>query len=637
MAEARPPLAPSLSFPGTCTVTPASRPLKRHFTSTEDFFVPAADSFKPRPYTPNNAPTSQSRLRQPPRFRDQQRSIESLAIPPTEMDPSPKDPRVLFVHPPFNSFPNAHLHASGLTYALMAENPEWFLDPNDYIALDSTNSDAVPYPPNLEPPRGWCPAKKKDLKDRGPEGWPEGEEPRLRCTFCRRTYAGVNAKSMWRRHVFEKHKIAMSNRRDTAERPRGRGTASEPLEFASATRPLLTSSARTEENRIPAARPREDFHESLVSMDVAPQTDSRGVSHKSRFRTMLSSDESRRRRTRGADESAPAAPRIPQGEFSVMSDDETYPADATVAPPTPPRTPKGFFSSDPASSSDDADTTSPLTLPIIPQSPYDPSATPSFRHSPPRLPSDQPWLFPSPTHPFSLRRNLSLGMLLGGFSSPSTCGSPAPQNKGIDASPMTSLIRELATPSSLTRLPRPSPQLLFSGGRFLGPDHSVGKGPRGHRKMLSVSSEDWFSEEALVSATTSPLGNVGLLSDPFTAIYEHLKPVNVDGEGAHESAHLSISHTDPESPVLRSGPLPTGVGLGIGLLKPFTLGDDDDEGIPFDETYLSLGEDELEEAEIAGALRSEPPVDAPLQATPPHKRRRTSLVTHSSVYQSSNI
>ena len=65
--------------------------------------------------------------------------------------------------------------------------------------------------------------KKKDLKERGSESWPEGEEPRLRCTFCRRTYAGINAKSMWRRHVFEKHKVPMSNRRDNSERARKTG------------------------------------------------------------------------------------------------------------------------------------------------------------------------------------------------------------------------------------------------------------------------------------------------------------------------------------------------------------------------------------------------------------------------------
>ncbi|KAJ3902279.1 hypothetical protein F5879DRAFT_770282, partial [Lentinula edodes] len=97
-------------------------------------------------------------------------------------------------------------------------------DSSPCVSVAAEQPSLIPYPSHLEPPRGWCPAKKKDLKDLGSEGWPDGEEPRLRCTFCRCTYAGVNAKSMWRRHVFEKHKIAMSNRRDGGDRPRGRGS-----------------------------------------------------------------------------------------------------------------------------------------------------------------------------------------------------------------------------------------------------------------------------------------------------------------------------------------------------------------------------------------------------------------------------
>jgi len=186
------------------------------------FLSSAAPSFCPAPFpmaSTFSASTSFSN-------RGTSRSTESLVIPQS-MDPHPTDPNVLFIHPPFNFFPNSHLSPDGLTYNVMAENPEWFLDPNDFVSANNTDPDAIPYPPHLEPPRGWCPAKKKDLKERGAEGWPEGEAPRLRCTFCRRTYAGVNAKSMWRRHVFEKHKIAMSNRRDgNSDRPRGRGSGS---------------------------------------------------------------------------------------------------------------------------------------------------------------------------------------------------------------------------------------------------------------------------------------------------------------------------------------------------------------------------------------------------------------------------
>jgi hypothetical protein len=188
-------------------------------TTNQDFFTSAASSFQPMPYHSSACPSA------PLHSTRNQRSHD---IPPAGMDPQPTDPSVIFIHPPFKTFPNSYLYSDGLTYALMADNPEWFLDANDFTSEHNSNPRAISYPPHLEPPRGWCPAKKRDLKERGSEGWPEGEEPRLRCTFCRRTYAGVNAKSMWRRHVFEKHKIAMSNRRDGNDRPRGRGSGSKP-------------------------------------------------------------------------------------------------------------------------------------------------------------------------------------------------------------------------------------------------------------------------------------------------------------------------------------------------------------------------------------------------------------------------
>lgn len=196
-------------------------------STSVSFFSPVASSFCSAPYpTTVSSGSSASSPLSSFSTRNAVRNHDPLAIPQS-MDPQPTDPNVLFIHPPFNTFPNAHLYPDGLTYILMADNPEWFLDPSDFVSPA-----AITYPTCLEPPRGWCPAKKKDLKERGGDSWPEGEEPRLRCTFCRRTYAGVNAKSMWRRHVFEKHKIAMSNRRDgNLDRPRGRGSGSEFARF----------------------------------------------------------------------------------------------------------------------------------------------------------------------------------------------------------------------------------------------------------------------------------------------------------------------------------------------------------------------------------------------------------------------
>ena len=115
----------------------------------------------------------------------------------------------------------------------MQENPEWFLDPSDYLTVSDDEEDhrqkRIPYPVILEPPRGWCPISKKESKSKDFDRL-KIEEPRLRCTFCRRQYAGVNAKSMWRRHVYEKHKIAMSNRRDPMERSKSyKGSDSESI------------------------------------------------------------------------------------------------------------------------------------------------------------------------------------------------------------------------------------------------------------------------------------------------------------------------------------------------------------------------------------------------------------------------
>jgi len=210
--------------PSSSTVFPSLPQRNPTSTSTFDFFAPASKSFQPLPYTPHSIYGS-TEGRPKSYTARQSRPQDSLALP--GMDPLPTDPNVVFIHPPFTTFPDSHKYPDGLCYQVLADNPEWFLDPNDFIHQNNPNPQAIPYPPILEPPRGWCPARKKDLKDRGSEGWPEGEEPRLRCTFCRRTYAGVNAKSMWRRHVFEKHKIAMANRRDgNTDRPRGRGSNS---------------------------------------------------------------------------------------------------------------------------------------------------------------------------------------------------------------------------------------------------------------------------------------------------------------------------------------------------------------------------------------------------------------------------
>lgn len=202
------------SFDSQKAIESIANQYKRRHTSIPDmsFFTPSSVGFKPRPYYPQN--TSLVRSSSSSGTTIISRNVDNLVVPPKPHDPEPDDPVVVFIRPPFDNFPNAHRYPEGLTYNVLAENPEWFLDPKDFKTEDDTNPDAMAYPQFLEPPRGWCPTKKKDVKQKSGDAWTDDDAPKLRCTFCRRKYAGVNAKSMWRRHVLEKHKIPMSNRRD---------------------------------------------------------------------------------------------------------------------------------------------------------------------------------------------------------------------------------------------------------------------------------------------------------------------------------------------------------------------------------------------------------------------------------------
>lgn len=213
-------LQSSYPFPSHLVHYAAARPGKRRASDAPQF-IPAEATFNPRPYQPPHAVNASSRqVSRPPPSQASSTSTSSRqnsvqrTRPTQAADPTPSDPSAVFIHPPFTDFPEAYKYKDGLTYNLMAANTEWFLDAADFIAPGNDNPDAIGYPSQLEPPRGWCPQKKAK------EGWSQGEEPKLRCTFCRRFYSGANAKSMWRRHVLEKHKIAMANRRDN---PTGRG------------------------------------------------------------------------------------------------------------------------------------------------------------------------------------------------------------------------------------------------------------------------------------------------------------------------------------------------------------------------------------------------------------------------------
>lgn len=531
----------------------------------------------------------------------------------------------------------------------MVENPEWFLDPEDFNPL---NPNAIPYPSTLEPPRGWCPQKKKDLRDRGPEGWPEGEEPRLRCTFCRRTYAGVNAKSMWRRHVFEKHKVAMANRRDTSDRPRGRGSNS--LSASLCLRAPLTSNA--EENKQLSSRAQSQPHDSLLNLDVEPQTEPRNISHKSKFRSLLPATDFKRVKPTKDVDRAPTAPKIPQGESLSEADGKGphHPLSRShLPPPSPPLTPHTPDPTNNAVESDPIVISSPTPILTVPPSPYDPLLTPAFRHSPPRLPSEQPWRFPSPSHPLHSRSHeISLSMLVHDLSSPIVKGlsamdaspslaqsSPMPSPRPFGFTNFKRVPLDHDAPESPGKFSRPSPRVLFSKtGVSLPPNrnrYQIEASPlqRGSkstvRRHKQSDSEDWIPEVPLGSCSTSNLDPSEILppGDPFTIMYSSWGPVGSTAvEASPSNPKTSALSVGTESPVLRNAALPVGVGLGIGLLGAFTLPADDANHVVDDSDFESIiteeAGDEVEEAGSLAVSINDNVVAGACDKTPPLKKRR---------------
>ncbi len=452
----------------TSTDTYSAPALKRRYTSAD--MSQSADTHPPRPQS--HYPESVFLAAQPPSTRTPGPAFRGTH-PPTipSMDPSPNDEDAIFIHPPFTDFPDAHLYREGLTYNVMAANPDWFLDPADYQTVNGGNPTAVKYPTQLEPPRGWCPTKKKDAKD----AWPEGEEPRLRCTFCRRTYAGVNAKSMWRRHVFEKHKIAMSNRRVDNQERKGRNANSTSCASAKQTRGHANSRS-LEENKgegskgVPRGAARAE--QELEAVIRAP-----GMKSKSRSTGQLFNSNK---------------PSSSRGHTAHTPEDSSDEDDVFTVQTIEPQLVLGDSSMSISFDGDGSDVfhlatssnTPPLTPGLSPsssgrfmntktESPYNPLLTPSFKHSPRRLTCDQPWRFPSPSHPLhSSARELSLSMLVCGEASPTVRGLdvspvvlvPASERskRSVFSSPFAALKKEAETPEVAKAIPKASPRTLFA-------------------------------------------------------------------------------------------------------------------------------------------------------------------------------
>ncbi|KAF7318179.1 hypothetical protein HMN09_00326100 [Mycena chlorophos] len=110
------------------------------------------------------------------------------------------------IHPPFSQLPEDVSLPPGasVTYSLLHEHPNWFLDTTDYISTDS--SSAIPgtlvtyYPRELVPPAPKLQAQDSSMTS-------------LRCVFCPRTYSGAHAKSVWMRHVKDKHCVVLPSER----------------------------------------------------------------------------------------------------------------------------------------------------------------------------------------------------------------------------------------------------------------------------------------------------------------------------------------------------------------------------------------------------------------------------------------
>jgi len=141
---------------------------------------------------------------------------------------------------------------------------------------------------------------------------------------------------------------------------------------------------------------------------------------------------------------------------------------------------------------------------------------------------------------------------------------------------------------------------------------------RGNKRSISDLTDDWLSEVPIDPPTISS-GN-----DPFASIWS-----TVNGKDDINNRSKPFGCTDAVSPVLRSaGSLPSNVGLGIGLLDPFTLSDD---GVPpsgsdsdFDglSLYPPANDDQ---PDMLTSSDKESPFVISREPTPPTKKRRTNI------------
>ncbi|KAI0375322.1 hypothetical protein BV20DRAFT_933432 [Pilatotrama ljubarskyi] len=222
--------------------------------------------------------------------------------------------------------------------------------------------------------------------------------------------------------------------------------------------------------------------------------------------------------------------------------------DSILSGSTPPQTP-GLSPSK----------SSATKLNIPPESPYDPRRTPAFRHSPPRLPSDQPWRASSAAVNQAVRQ-LTLGMLV--------CGEASPNVRGLDVSPIVIVPASerkkrsifspptIQTPERFTLLDMPSeqePDMFFPSPRRLfadvdRPDSTPSIMSRMGDFAWPSPLKDFASSVHMGMGFSTPGGEV---EDPFKA-YLHLSPAPKVGESS--PAHPPSSSGSSRSPASRTRP-----------------------------------------------------------------------------------
>lgn len=245
-------------------------------------FTSSSESFNPRPYLPHASSSIQRN-----RSVSSASSSRNVSSSSTGQQKTPRsiydDANNVIIRSPFTDFPGAEESQEGLTYRHFQLNTNWYLHVDDFRKEgEDESSGRIVYPSCLEPGRGWCPASKKDVKEKGIKAMGDNIV-KLRCTLCEKEYGGVNAKSMWRRHVLEKHRIPMANRRDETI---GRGRSSSNSNVVSSNKENTFVSRDTplaEPIQLPPPKPKKaspglrqtsnEPHQAQSSRKSSPETD----------------------------------------------------------------------------------------------------------------------------------------------------------------------------------------------------------------------------------------------------------------------------------------------------------------------------------------------------------------------------